>query len=115
MERALFIVKRGQDVSGGYSYSGAFGLTNSAFFVVNTLREAGVKAKLVVVNDNNDIDKEVTTYRPSHVFIEALWVVPEKFQVLRNLHPNVKWVVRIHSDIPFLAHEGIAIDWIKRY
>jgi hypothetical protein len=27
----------------------------------------------------------------------------------------VHWVVRIHSDLPFLANEGIAIDWITRY
>src|SRR6185437_13120675 len=43
------------------------------------------------------------------------WVVPEKFRVLIPLHPKVRWIVRIHSEIPFLAMEGIAMDWIARY
>ena len=37
-----------------------------------------------VVVDNNGIDKEITEYKPTHVFIEGLWVVPEKFDVLKN-------------------------------
>jgi hypothetical protein len=49
------------------------------------------------------------------VFIEALWVIPSKFEVLIALHPHIKWIVRIHSKIPFLANEGIAIDWLKDY
>jgi hypothetical protein len=71
--------------------------------------------KMVIVNDNNDIDREVTSYKPDTVIIEALWVTPEKFGVLTKLHPNVKWVVRLHSEIPFLAMEGISIEWIKKY
>jgi hypothetical protein len=79
------------------------------------LRDAGAEANVVVVNDNNDIDREVTFFRPDIVIIEALWVVPEKFEVLTKLHPTVDWVVRIHSEIPFLAEEGIAIEWIEKY
>ena len=30
-----------------------------------------------------------------------------------KLHPKVKWCVHLHSNIPFLALEGIAIEWIK--
>lgn len=75
----------------------------------------GVHAKLVEVFDNNSIDREVHAYKPTHVFIEALWVVPEKFEVLIPLHPRVKWYVRLHSNTPFIANEGMAIDWIKKY
>jgi hypothetical protein len=70
---------------------------------------------MVVVNDNNDIDREVTLHKPTHVIIEALWVVPSKFEVLSKLHPNVKWVIRLHSEIPFLANEGMAMNWIAEY
>lgn len=76
---------------------------------------SGVESKLVHVVDNNCIDKEVHKYRPTHVIIEALWVVPEKFHVLTKLHPSVKWIVRGHSELPFLANEGVAIKWIKEY
>ena len=91
------------------------GLLNSARFIVVMLNREGIEARLVQVRDNNCIDREVHEYRPDVVVIEALWVVPEKFEVLRRLHPYVQWVVRGHSEIPFLAQEGVAIDWITRY
>jgi hypothetical protein len=75
----------------------------------------GIESHLVEVKDNNCIDREVTKYKPTHVIIEALWVVPSKFEQLIKLHPNVEWIIRLHSDIPFLANEGIAIDWIYQY
>jgi hypothetical protein len=79
------------------------------------LSASGFSSKVVDVTDNNDIDREVTKFNADVVIIEALWVVPDKFDILKKLHPNVKWIVRVHSEIPFLAQEGIAIDWIKAY
>lgn len=98
-----------------YSECMTSGLLNSATLVSNMLIRHGIESKVVQVIDNNDIDREVTKFRPTHVMIEALWVVPEKFQVLRKLHPNVKWIIRLHSETPFLANEGIAIRWLNRY
>jgi glycosyltransferase involved in cell wall biosynthesis len=71
--------------------------------------------KLVQVIDNNDIDREVTDFRPTIVVVEAFWVVPEKFDVLTKLHPHVKWLIRGHSNMPFLAMEGSAIGWTGEY
>lgn len=112
--RVLFILKQ-KSYGDFYSYSYNGGLFNSAKLVVEMLQKAGVECKLVEVVDNNDIDREVYQYKPQHVIIEALWVVPDKFTVLQKLHPSVKWTVRIHSELPFLANEGIAIEWIKQY
>ena len=118
-ERILTILKfrRGYEHTSNYSYGNYFssGLYWSAKFVVDMLAESGVHAKLVQVVDNNDIDREVAEFRPTVVIIEALWVVPEKFDILKKLHPHVRWIVRLHSNIPFLASEGIAISWIKEY
>ena len=75
----------------------------------------GFEAKVVVVNDNNDINREVFKYTPTHVFIEALWVVPSKFEVLIPLYPKIQWYVRLHSNTPFISSEGIAIDWLVKY
>jgi hypothetical protein len=118
--RVLFIVKKREgygDYDCGYGgpcdYLG--GLYNSAFFVVQMLQANGVVAQVVQVTDNNDIDREVTLFAPDVVIIEALWVVPQKFEVLTELHPRVTWVIRIHSEIPFLALEGVAVDWIAKY
>lgn len=91
------------------------GLYNSANFIHQMLLKEGITSKLVDVVDNNDIDREVHQFKPDVVIIEALWVVPEKFDILHKLHPTVKWVIRIHSEIPFLSNEGISINWIKKY
>jgi hypothetical protein len=125
MSKLLFILKKrtmtpeesshAPGTQAGNSYNLSSGLRNSANFVVEMLNENGVQAKLVEVIDNNCIDREVTAYQPSHVIIEAFWVVPEKFAELSRLHPNVKWIVRNHSEMPFLANEGIAIDWTLKY
>lgn len=91
------------------------GLLNSASFVNDMLNKIGIESHLVQVIDNNCIDREVTKYRPTHVIIEAIWVVPEKFEVLHKLHPDVEWVVRLHSEIPFISNEGHALEWIFKY
>jgi len=115
--KVLFILKRKHNYDGiKDSYIGmSTGLYNSALFMSDMLNESGIESKVSVVVDNNDIDREVTKYKPTHVIIEALWVVPSKFNVLQKLHPNVKWIVRLHSEIPFLANEGNAMDWIGDY
>lgn len=108
--RVLFICKRRSQ-----SYGPSFGLINSCRFICNALHQNGIWAEVVSVVDNNSIDAEVTKYKPTHVFIEALWVVPSKFEELIPLHKKVEWYVRIHSKIPFLANEGIAVQWIREY
>jgi len=117
--RALFILKRRQDYSTDLvnftNFTVSTGMYNSASFVSDMLSEHGVESKVVVVIDNNDIDREVRDFNPTHVFIEGYWVVPEKFDVLKPLHPSVTWVIRCHSELPFLAQEGIAIQWTFDY
>lgn len=115
--KVLFILKRKQNYNGiTDSHIGmSTGLYNSASFVNDMLNQSGVESNISVVIDNNCIDREVTKYRPTHVIIEALWVVPSKFEILCRLHPNVKWIIRLHSEMPFLANEGIALDWLGDY
>ena len=113
--KILFLLKKKAAYSCGYDRTAASGLFNSAKFVADMLNAAGVKAKVEEVVDNNSIDKAVHDYRPNVAVIEALWVVPEKFDILKKFHPSVRWIVRLHSDIPFLAGEGIACDWIFGY
>lgn len=130
-KKVLFIVKRRQIVTQPtqeYSCDGDYascppgkgegnssGLYNSVRFTVEMLQRAGVECKVVQVIDNNCIDREVRAYKPDIVVIEAIWVVPEKFHILHKLHPKVKWMIRIHSEIPFLSMEGNALDWLFEY
>jgi hypothetical protein len=113
--RVLFILKLRQTSSGeGYTLLKNSGLKNSATFVNQMLIDSGYESKLVQVVDNNCIDREVKSFKPEIGIIEALWVVPEKFEVLTKLYPKVKWIIRLHSDLPFLANEGIALEWIVK-
>jgi hypothetical protein len=115
LPKVLFILKYRQYYGGQYSTLKESGLLNSAQFVCDMLVKENFPAILEQVIDNNEIDKVVTKHKPNIVIIEALWVVPEKFEVLQKLHPNVKWIIRLHSEIPFLANEGIAFSWIPKY
>jgi len=118
---ALFLLKIREDYSEDPSYSGSYqiatGMWNSAKFVVDTLNARGYPAMIALAIDGNSIDRLVMRYNPSIVFIEGLWVVPEKIAELQSLarHADREWVVRVHSEIPFLASEGIAFDWIMEY
>ena len=108
--RLLFIGKKRS-----YNYGASYGLYNSCLFLANALRQLDVECNVVTVNDNNNIDREVHNYKPTHVFLEAIWVVPEKLDELIPRHKKVQWFVRLHSNTPFLAGEGNAIEWLKRY
>jgi len=86
-------------------------LVNSAYFVSEYLKSIGIESEVVTVVDGNDVDKVVTQYDPTHIFIQALFITPAKMYELMNLsrHANRNWIVRIHSKVPFLANEGIAM------
>lgn len=114
-DRILFILKKREGYWGGQTQCLSSGLRNSVSFVVAMLHALGIEASAVEVDDNNAIDAQVTAFRPTHAIIEAFWVVPEKFDELIPLHPDVRWIVRNHSEVPFLANEGIAFGWIAGY
>ena len=93
----------------------ASGLVNSIKFVVDMLKDNNIDAYYEQVIDQNAIDKEVFSHKPTHVLIEALWVTPAKLQELSKLHPKVKWIIRLHSEMPFLSNEGVAFEWLFEY
>lgn len=110
--KILFLVKE-RLVYG--TKSTCYGLVHSCEFIVNKLKEHGYEAKLEQVVDQNSIDKAVHHFKPTHCFIEALWVTPEKISELVKLHPKIHWIFRIHSMIPFLVTEGMCFDWMNQY
>lgn len=112
--RVLFICKKNMMYSFVSYCRRSSGLFNSTRFIVESLVARGITAEIVEVGDNNDIDRECARFKPTVVVIEALWVVPEKYEVLMKLYPDVQWLVHLHSNIPFLQLEGIAMDWIMR-
>ena len=118
MNRILFLLKRREDYNAiTHNHIGlSTGLYNSAKFVDNMLnRTIGFTSSLGVCIDANGIDREVTTHYPDICILEALWVTPAKLGELARLHPSVTWIVRLHSELPFMANEGIAMDWLGDY
>ena len=115
--KVLFILKRREDYNSvTHNKIGlSTGLYNSAKFMQEMLVNSGIDSVLEIAIDNNDIDRLVTQHKPTHVIIEALWVTPTKFSVLIPLHPKVKWIIRLHSEMPFMAGEGMAMDWLGEY
>ena len=117
MKKVMFILKRREDYNAilHTNVGLSTGLYNSASFMNEMMLMSGINSSLHVVEDNNSIDRIVRANKPTHVIIEALWVVPSKFDILQKLHPDVKWIIRLHSEMPFMAGEGMAMDWIAEY
>jgi len=116
MVKLLFIIKnRLFTTDSGEKKLIQTGLYNSSNYLNTVLNSLGIESCVDYAIDNNCIDRIVTKHKPTHAIIEALWVVPTKFNILCQLHPNIKWIIRFHSDMPFIACEGIAMSWISKY
>jgi hypothetical protein len=121
MSKSLFLLKIREDYSTDPSYSGSYqiatGMYNSAKFMADMLTANGRPAEVALLPDANVIDAAVVGYQATHVIIEGLWVTPAKMAELMALprHAGRQWIIRIHSEIPFLATEGVAMDWISQY
>jgi hypothetical protein len=116
--KILFLLKKRGYGDYGYSTNGSsYGLINSSLQLIYFLEKEGFECKVETVNDGNDIDKEVYNYKPNIVIIEALWVSAEKMKELIELtrYKNIKWIIRIHSDIGFLSSETFATKYINDY
>lgn len=117
MSKVLFLLKRREDYN-SYVHNKigiTTGLYNSANFMNSMLNDIGIDSSLEVIIDNNCIDREVTKHRPKYCIIEAVWVIPSKFHILQKLHPDVNWIIRIHSEMPFMANEGMSMGWFGDY
>jgi hypothetical protein len=112
--KILFICKKRCD---NYNHA-TYGLHNASRAVSLFLQTIpGFDSSYVFVQDGNEIDKFVTQYNPDIVFLEAIWATAEKLEELLLIprHSKRKWVIYIHSNMEFLAHEGIAFEFIRKY
>ena len=113
MKKVLFILKERHYSQAKTSY----GLINSASLVADYLSKHGYECEVVSVIDANFIDKEIHLFKPDMVIIEALWVPTYKLEELISIkrNKNIKWVVRVHSDIGFLSAETQGIRFLNEY
>lgn len=109
----LFIIKK-FTAYGGYD-QGSNSLKVATQFIVDMLLLQGHRAALEEAVDQNGIEKLLAELQPATVILEALWVTPTKMAELRTMFPDVRIVVRVNSEIPFLASEGIGVQWIDAF
>jgi len=113
--KILFLVKTTQEY-GDICQPSKSGLRNSAKFVVDAINKfPGVISEIEFCRDDNDCDKFLYRMKPEICVLEAIWVRPEKLKLLISLYPNTKFLTRVHSRTPFLAHEGNAFEWLREY
>lgn len=114
--KILFLLKKNLIYGSHYSVIAKSGLLNSARITAHQLhKHLGIHTEIEICVDANEIDKFLHKHKPKICVIEALWVIPEKFRLLTRLHRHTTFIVLIHSEVPFLANEGSAINWIKEY
>jgi len=114
MKKILFLLKENH-----YSASpvSSDGLVNSTLPIVEYLRSIKHQCKVVHVIDANFIDHEIHKYKPDVVVLEAVWVEAIKLRELMHLnkHRGIQWVVRVHSNMGFLAAEPHSIRVLRDY
>lgn len=118
MPRILFVLKRREnfDPVKHNKISLQCGLYNSIYYVHNMLLSQNIESQLSICIDNNCINGYIFNFKPTHVIVEALWVVPDKIKLLQSMYPNIIWIIRLHSAIPFLSIESSqSMKWIADY
>jgi hypothetical protein len=95
----------------------SYGLINSVVNIEEFLSKFEFECSVKTVVDSNDIDREVFNFKPDVVVIEALWVSSEKIKELMDIprYRHINWIIRIHSDIGFLAAETNALKYVNGY
>ena len=111
--RVLFLVKNRSAY--GSEAPLTSGLYNSARMACEMVKRLGVTAEIQHCIDGDFIEAAAVRFSATHVIVEAFWVTPAKFAELARVLPNVRFIVRNHSETPFLANEGIAFQWALAY
>lgn len=112
--KILFLLKLNA-TSGGSSTSKS-GLLHAARFIAERINQfPKASAHVMEVKDQNSVFDVIATHAPDMVIIEAVFITPQKMQWLVDKFPHTRFIIRVHSRVPFIAMEGNVIDWIKQY
>lgn len=103
----------GSSGTGGGSTSRS-GLLNSATLTADQITKYLHYTTVVeVVPDARSISAAIDKNKPGIVIFEAIWVTPKEVKALTEKYFDIIFVTRVHSEIPFLAHENNAIKYLK--
>lgn len=91
------------------------GLVNNAMWTLKMLRSIGVDCRIARVWNALDIEKAVLHNQATHCVIEAQFLATNDLRDLICNFPNVKFVQRCHSQVPFLATAPNDIKLLLEY
>ena len=112
--KVLFLLKKNNNY--GMYPDPSTGLFNSASILANQLEDKlHIKTTVAICVDGNSIDRQLHIHRPNVCIIEAIWASAARLAELRRLHPRIKFLIRVHSELPFLSNEGSALENIGEY
>jgi hypothetical protein len=100
---------------GGRAFAYSSGLRNSVMFQASMLVSHGINASVAEVPGPYQIHDQILRFQPTHVIVEAIWVVPTFLAELRKRHPHVRFAVRNHSPTQFLSGEWSGYGFIRDY
>jgi hypothetical protein len=111
----LFLLVNNISPTSKYGGTSRSGLLNSATMTADQVtRYLHYKTIVEIVPNAEAIPAAINEYKPDVVILEAIWVSPGKVKDLLATYPEVVFVTRVHSEVPFLAHENNAISFIKQ-
>lgn len=105
----------GGGYNAGLSWANNSGLFNSCAFIVDMLNASGVGSRLIQIDGAEQVENQIKACQPTDVVIEAFFVPPSVLAYLSDKYPTVRWIIRAHSEIPFLAQDGNAMAWLAQY
>lgn len=74
-----------------------------------------VKTNIEFYDDWKQIPNIIRFNNPSNIIIEDLFVLPEILFELKNMFPNIIWLIRTHTAIMFNGSEFFTMDWTAKY
>lgn len=116
----LFVLKaRDRNWNPENKYSkGSSGLLNSARFVSDMLIDNGIESEVTIIeNHRSHLELKLREFNPDIVVIEAVWFTAENLKLFVDnvRHKNRRWIVRCHSEFPFLSSEGAVFTPFMKY
>lgn len=114
--KILFLYRQGGYASSGETYyDKPFGLINAMTSMRDYLISLNCEVDAQIVVSDEDAADLIESYAPTLVVLEALWASPQLVEALLAQFPQVQFVIRVHSNFAFLAHDIYSFDWLSQY
>lgn len=80
---------------------------------LNMIRAVSSEIVLLRIDTLEDLESFLVNNKPKKVILQALCASYDELKALTSKHEGIKFYIHIHSNIPFLSVEGIAIERIE--